>query len=479
MNLPPLPPNFVVEPKPPGFQIPTFATGSVPAEPAYPTQPKVADLPQEFTTPCMATIIPSMGPIIDLFKQLAQLPKEALDAATGEFISIRDKILSGLQDILEAIGYPFSCPFPLFSKNNNPEIEWEQRAKAMVQEFTLFIISIFVKLINSIVDLIPLEITLQICGMSFTIDLTKIFDGEYIRDFKAQLAEIFPKKFNEFLEEAKQQGIAAYNAAKESISGFMTWCGEFGNSNSEFSIQELWQNMLNFCIIKLYELIYNALKELIDIFENIWDALNLPNIVDFLTCDIGKLINDAIEGAKAQYNALLDQAKQAYEDAKTQGEAALLAAKEALENVYNQIYNGIVSALEQLEIFGFKLIDILSMDSSDKHVSFERTIARLKSAAIDFVAKFPLYLLQIWMKIIKAFLDAIGLGDILQWLTFTFCDFLTMLGIPESFPVPQVSSGDGRGLVTNMAPSIPQMSPVPSVPSNFNKLPSVPKLPTV
>ena len=36
---------------------------------------------------------------------------------------------------------------------------------------------------------------------------------------------------------------------------------------------------------------------------------------------------------------------------------------------------------------------------------------------------------------IKKFLDAIGLGKLLDFLTLTFCDVLELLGVPTSFDI--------------------------------------------
>ena len=40
------------------------------------------------------------------------------------------------------------------------------------------------------------------------------------------------------------------------------------------------------------------------------------------------------------------------------------------------------------------------------------------------------------MEKVTAFFDAIGLGALTQWLTFTFCDFLTLIGFPKTIALP-------------------------------------------
>ena len=62
----------------------------------------------------------------------------------------------------------------------------------------------------------------------------------------------------------------------------------------------------------------------------------------------------------------------------------------------------------------------------------ERKIERLMEAARDFGANWPRYLLVKWMEIVTKFFETIGLGALVQWITFTFCDFLNILGFPKT-----------------------------------------------
>jgi hypothetical protein len=40
------------------------------------------------------------------------------------------------------------------------------------------------------------------------------------------------------------------------------------------------------------------------------------------------------------------------------------------------------------------------------------------------------------MEKVTSFFDAIGLGALTQWTTFTFCDFLTIVGFPTTIDLP-------------------------------------------
>ena len=62
--------------------------------------------------------------------------------------------------------------------------------------------------------------------------------------------------------------------------------------------------------------------------------------------------------------------------------------------------------------------------------SLEDKIANMISDFKDFKVNWKKKLLLAWVKTVKEFLDAIGLGAILDLLTLTFCDLLKLIGFP-------------------------------------------------
>jgi hypothetical protein len=68
-------------------------------------------------------------------------------------------------------------------------------------------------------------------------------------------------------------------------------------------------------------------------------------------------------------------------------------------------------------------------------ISIEQEVDKLVAAARDWKTITMKELLNIWIKKIKKFLDAIGLGKLLDFLTLTFCDVLELLGVPTSFDI--------------------------------------------
>jgi len=78
------------------------------------------------------------------------------------------------------------------------------------------------------------------------------------------------------------------------------------------------------------------------------------------------------------------------------------------------------------------LLDIIGGEIDTNVECPEDQINEMVRAARDWFAQWQKELILMWINKIKSFLDAIGLGAILDLLTITFCDFLKLIGVPMS-----------------------------------------------
>ena len=140
---------------------------------------------------------------------------------------------------------------------------------------------------------------------------------------------------------------------------------------------------------KMNLLLHGGFTGLIDLFDEIWDALGLPSIPSLENLDLEALIKD-----------------------------------KTLEE------------LEQVQIFGFSLLDLLGGEFDDNVEIPEFQKERLLKRAREFKEEWQTYLIKTWMQKVTAFFDAIGLGALTQWITFSFCDFLTIIGFPKTIQLP-------------------------------------------
>ena len=140
---------------------------------------------------------------------------------------------------------------------------------------------------------------------------------------------------------------------------------------------------------KMNLLMHVGFTGLIGLFDEIWDALGLPSIPALEELDLEALIRD-----------------------KTTEE------------------------LESISIFGYSLNDLLGGEFDNNVDIDEYNKERLLKRAREFAEEWQTYLIKKWMEKVTSFFDAIGLGALTQWITFTFCDFLTIIGFPTTIDLP-------------------------------------------
>jgi len=140
---------------------------------------------------------------------------------------------------------------------------------------------------------------------------------------------------------------------------------------------------------KMNLLMSGGFSGLIDLFDEIWDSLGLPSFPGLQEIDLEALIRD-----------------------KT------------------------IEELEQVQIFGFSLLDLLGGEFDDNVEIPEFQKERLLKRAREFTEEWQTYLVKLWMQKVTSFFDAIGLGSITQWITFNFCNYLTLVGFPKTIDLP-------------------------------------------
>ena len=140
---------------------------------------------------------------------------------------------------------------------------------------------------------------------------------------------------------------------------------------------------------KMNLLLHGGFTGLIGQFQEIWDALGLPSIPALETLDLETLIRD-----------------------KTTEE------------------------LESISIFGYSLNDLLGGEFDNNVDIDEYNKERLLKRAREFKEEWQTYLIKKWMEKVTAFFDAIGLSSLTEFITFTFCDFLKIIGFPSTIDLP-------------------------------------------
>ena len=269
-----------------------------------------------------------------------------------------------------------------------PEIEWEGKIEAMIEEFKLFP---QIKIAEAIAELTPISLELTDPIFGITVDLKKLLEDP---EYKAQLVQEMEDKFEElkgFLPDISRENFD----------------GTDGVDSPQLTMGQMWKEFIGEITKMLTESIYYAFLKLIDLFEEIWDALGLDIIptliIDILTFDV----DGFIQGIKDKWKEL-----------KEKNPNFTTSFSEYLLNI-------------QLPLIGLTVGDLINLESEDKKIDFPNwDTQKIINKIGAYFRDFPQKLIEEWMKIVTEFLDAIGLKLPIP-IPFDFCMFLEIIGFPK------------------------------------------------
>ena len=397
--------------------------------------------------PCSDSTLPKKADFVNLFNQIAKIPTD-LEMQINEYraqieskVNQAEKDLKGLsleeiekgidkeigkaqlqaieeieskieelEDIMEGIADLLS-PYWKKGQIRDWEKEAEDAIDELIQEFHIYIPVKMLELINKI---IPLSFEVPILGLS--IDVLKITDPAYQEELVNQIKNDVDKFYS--MVDAKAQ----------------YYKGEFGLICDEYKAKLTWQyiksEIMDWCTNTLHKMF----TELIDKFKEIWDALGLPSIIDLLNFDAEAWIRLQIDLAKEKMDREVErienQAEQLQEDIEN------FDANKEISKIKGQMIDEVMDLSIPLPSpFDISIKEIFGGDIDKTVISIEQEIDKVVVAARDWKTITAKELFNIWLKKIKKFLDAIGLGKLLDFLTLTFCDVLELIGVPTSFDI--------------------------------------------
>jgi DNA repair exonuclease SbcCD ATPase subunit len=381
---------------------------------------------------------------------------EEIGKAELQVIEEIESKIEELEDIMEGIADLLS-PYWKKGRIRDWEKEAEDAIEELIQEFHIFIPVKIMELINKI---IPISFEVDILGLS--IDVLKITDPAYQEELVSQISGYTDEYFDklEQLEADLKSGKLeqdAYDSAKGMLNDeaakvldaiyklvpeeLRYYDGEFGLVVNEYKAKLTWKyikgEIMDWCTMTLFKLF----EKLIDLFDEIWDALGLPDLPIPLSLDMGEWIRAMVDLAKEK----MDREIQRIEDQAKELEQKAEQLKEDIENFdaqeeISKVKQQMVDEIMNLKVplpspFDISLKEILGGDIDKTVVSIEQEIDKLVAAAKEWKTIVMKELLFLWVKVIKKFLDLIGLGKLLDFLTLSFCDVLELLGVPTSFDI--------------------------------------------
>ena len=387
----------------------------------------------EITIPCPSTLLPTAADLTNIFKQFANIPslfqveieqirseaesevQTAVRNAILEKIAPYEEKIQKVRTILDNVetvlgNFPVSVSDPVYPGHDIPDMKWERIITALCNEYHLYVQAKIMELIEPI-----LPINLEIPVLGININPIKLFaDPEYRAQLKAQFAE----------------KAEVYMSLIPEI--YRTFEGTLGIFSRGIQADAIFAYIMTKLQNGALTLIYDAFGGLIKKFKTIWDALQLPALPVLLDLSVEGILDALIGALKKQLNSL----KQKLLNAPAE------IAQEIAEQMLS-IQNKILETLKSLSIAGFSILDLIGGEIESFVESIEKKIDRLVEAARNFGEIWPQYLIKQWMAKITAFFNAIGLSALTQFVTFNFCQFLTLIGMPKSISFDTGIAGIG------------------------------------
>jgi len=264
----------------------------------------------------------------------------------------------------------------------------------------------------------------------------------------------------DLLEQAREKWVDTFfNLIPEE---FRQFDGEFGVVDPEAKAKLAWKWIKTEIKSWIQNAHMKAFDALIGIFNKIWKLLGLPSLpfselLDIMNMDIGALIEAQIANLKEKFkqtkagqlveiNAIKKEIetvkeKMAADDIDMDEHIKLSEKLDELEEQKRELekellkevdafHQAVKDSLSELSIFGFDILKIIGGEIESTAKSLEEDIAGICIALEDFKMNWHKKILFSWVKIVKKFFSAIGLGSIFEFMFLTWCDFLKIIGMP-------------------------------------------------
>lgn len=368
------------------------------------------------TFECTDDILGNLGNLTDFGRGLGSIP--------GQLGSIVDCVASDLRAQIEAAIQTFTdtmrgilkafnilIPDPIFGTITIPEFEFDLRLRELWTQFKLYL---YQKMIN---------ILASIPGLGFILDLINVpipfLDGVKLLDV--------------FTPEGRARIAAAVRERWQSIADALgmpwdfTFTGELTLESVDFAIQNILNRIYSEITKMLSNVIWTALNlipNLTEAIKKIWQTFGLPLLPAFFVPDFATFFDNLWQGVVDTFDNVVDRMK-AMVDLMLD-----FNLKDMLRGAFGSILNLIPWP------FGWTIREILKLSNVDWNLTLpEITFSRVVQAIQDLFNRIPTLIFELWLQLIKPFLDAIKsilapITELLKYIPFTFCSFISLVASP-------------------------------------------------
>ena len=289
-----------------------------------------------------------------------------------------------------------------------PELEWEGKIQAIIEEFKLYPI---VKIAEF---LLPSDaLTVVVPPFGITVDAKKLFEDP---SYKAELLDELEKSLGLDVIEQLMDDFSAEN-----------WNGEFGIDIPDIQLQKAWKEMIEELQKTVQSLGMNKIADLLE--EEPLETIikSLPDPIGFFLELVKSIPNGGYEfDADALFKRLREEA-----------EEAGVELRDYLLETEIPFVSAVPEILGLEDVLPKTLGDLIDLKNEDKQIDFPRwDEQKLFERFRTFIKDLPQILFEACLEKLTELIEHLIPPEIP--IPFTLCTFLSVLGFPKQIDVVEL-----------------------------------------
>ncbi len=371
------------------------------------------------TFQCTGDILGNLGNLTDFGRGLGSIPAQLgsiVDCVSADLRAQIEAAIKTFTDTMRAIlkALNIRIPDPIFGTIEIPEFEFELRFYALWSDFKFY-------LYEKLIDILS-----RLPGLNFILELLKVpipfLQGVYLTD-------VFTTEGRARIAQAVRDRLDSIAEAL-GMPWDLSFTGKLTLNSPDFAFENILRRIYAQASKMISQIIWNVLNfiptQLGRLVKQIWDRLGFPLLPAFFEIDFYAIFTSIWESVVNTFDNAVDRMRAMIEGILNFNILNLL--KSILGPFWNFIKN--------LWTFGATIRDMLKLSDAEWSLELpEINFARVMQAVQDLFNRIPTMIFELWLQLIKPFLDAIKrffapIQLLLDLIPFTFCSFINLVASP-------------------------------------------------
>ncbi len=371
------------------------------------------------TFQCTGDILGNLGNLTDFGRGLGSIPAQLgsiVDCVSADLRAQIEAAIKTFTDTMRAIlkALNIRIPDPIFGTIEIPEFEFELRFYALWSDFKFY-------LYEKLIDILS-----RLPGLSFILNLLKVpipfLQGVYLTD-------VFTPEGRARIAQAVRDRLDSIAEAL-GMPWDLSFTGKLTLNSPDFAFENILRRIYAQASKMISQIIWNVLNfiptQLGRLVKQIWDRLGFPLLPAFFEIDFNAIFTSIWESVVNTFDNAVDRMRAMIE--------GILNFN--ILNLLKSILGPFWNFIQRLWTFGATIRDMLKLSDAEWSLELpEINFARVMQAVQDLFNRIPTMIFELWLQLIKPFLDAASriinaLRPLLDLIPFTFCAFINLMAAP-------------------------------------------------